>query len=313
MAGFRAIMANMQWLARPRRRRIVGVEGPTDVATSSHLRPTGRLVAAVLALSIAGLAGCGETTIAITDPVHANADAGSPPVDLELGLLAYLPLDETEAGALASDASGNGHDGTPSVNPPVPSMSVPPTGFPNPRSLNFDGAQQFLDLGRPPGLDVVGTVTLAAWVSVRATDGFRNVIAHGWHHAPDQELALRIQDNIDLTVQPAPLYGFVTWDGEDHAAVAVIPEGDLESWHHLCGVYDGENYRLYRDGELMAEHADAVAPMRVEEAWSIGARGMPDRTMPDAFDPRYFDGWIDDVRIYDRALSDAEVRALYWR
>jgi hypothetical protein len=273
--------------------------------------PSG-LTAVMLAFSIAPLPACGETTIAITDPVRAEPDAG-PPVDLELGLLVYLPLDETEAGALASDASGNGHDGTPTPDPPVPSQSVPPTQFPNPRSLSFDGTQQFLDLGRPPGLDIVGPMTLSAWVRVGATDGFRNIIAHGWHRDPDQEVALRVQDNIELVVQPSPLYSFLGWDGDDHAAIAVIPDGDIDSWHHLCGVYDGESYLLYRDGELVAEQADAIAPIRVEEAWAVGARGMPDPTMPGDFDPRCFGGMIDEVRIYGRALSGVEIRELFAR
>lgn len=267
----------------------------------------------VLLLLSAVLGGCGETTIEVTDPARGEVDAGPPPVDLERGLLAHLPFDETVAGATALDVSGNGHHGAPSPSPPTPSLSVPPTTFANPRSLEFTGTEQFVDLGNPPGLDIEGNVTLAAWVLVRATSGFRNIVAHGWKHDPSQELALRVQDNIELIVQPAPLYGFVAWDGVDHSAIAVIPEGDLDAWHHLCGVYDGGLYRLYRDGELIAEEADAVAPMRVEEAWAIGARGMRDRTMPETFDPRYFDGMIDDVRIYGRALSAAEVRALYDR
>jgi hypothetical protein len=274
---------------------------------------TGRLAVWAAPLLVAALPCCGETTIFVTDATGGSGDAGPPPVDLELGLLAYLPLDETEAGALALDVSGNGHHGTPSVTPPVPSLSVPPTGFPNPRSLSFDGAQQFLDLGRPPGLDIAGALTLSAWVRVEATDGFRNIIAHGWHRGPDQEVALRVQDNLELVVQPEPLYGFLAWDGDDHGAFAVIPEGDVDSWHHLCGVYDGAGYRLYRDGQLMAEEVDPVAPLIVEEAWAIGARGMPDPTMPGDFNTRSFDGMIDDVRIYGRALSEAEVRALFRR
>lgn len=270
---------------------------------------------AVLPSLLLVLCACGETTISITDPGDggAGADAGPPPVDLERGLLAYLPLDETEAGALALDVSGNGHHGTPSVIPPTPSLSVPPTGFANPRCLDFSGTEQFLDLGSPPGLDIEGPVTLSAWVRPRALDGFRNIVAHGWHHLPDQELALRVQDNIELVVQPRPLYGFVVWDGDDHAAVSPIPEGDVDAWHQLTGTYDGVSYRLYRDGQLVAEQVDAVAPMRVEEAWSIGARGMPDRTMIEAYDERYMNGMIDDVRIYGRALSDEEVRALFRR
>lgn len=258
---------------------------------------------------LAGLTlGCGETVISITN----SEDAGpvEPSVDLERGLLAYLPLDETAAGQLALDLSGNEHHGTPSGSPPTPSVSVPPTGFANLRSLEFSGEQQFLDLGNPSGLDIEGPITLAAWVRPRALDGHRNIVAHGWHKQPDQELALRIQDTLDVIVQPVSMYAFVAWDGTNHAAIAAIPEGDVDAWHHLCGVYDGTSYRLYRDGEVIAEQSDAFAPMRVEEAWAIGARGMPDRAQPETYDPRYFDGMIDEVRIYGRALSQEEARAL---
>jgi hypothetical protein len=261
------------------------------------------------ALLVMLTSACGETTISITDPRDVESDAG-PTVELERGLLAHLPLDESDAGALAFDVSGNEHHATPSVSPPTPSFSVPPTGFANLRSLEFSGSKQFLDLGNPPGLDIKGPVTLAAWVRPRATDGLRNIVVHGWHRQPDQELVLRVQDNIDTVIQPLPLYGFVAWDGSNHGAVAPIPEGDVDAWHHLCGVYDGTSYRLYRDGEIIAEQADAVAPVRVDEAWAIGARGMPNPTQPETYDPRYFDGMIDDVRIYGRALSHEEARAL---
>jgi hypothetical protein len=244
------------------------------------------------------LVGCGETKISITDPVQER-------------LLLYLPLDETEVGAVAVDTSGNGHDGTPSADPPTPSVSVPPTGFPNGRSLSFSGTNQFLDLGNPPGLDIEGPVTISAWVRLLSHDGFRNIVAHGWTHEPNHELALRVQGPGAVPGEPgvpSPVYEFVTWDGANHSALAPIPEGDLDAWHHLCGVYDGARYRLFRDGQLLAEQADPVAPMRVEQAWSIGARGMPG-----GFDPRYLRGMVDEVRIYGRALSDAEVRALFRR
>jgi hypothetical protein len=237
-------------------------------------------------------AACGETTVSIVD-----LERPPEPVDLTLGLLAYLPLDETETGAQALDVSGHEHHGTPSVSPPTPSDSVPPVTFANPRSLDFSGSEQFLDLGNPPELDVEGDVTVCAWIQPRAVDGWRNVVAHGWHHEPNQEVALRVDEGA---------YQFQAWDGVEHMAATLVPAIDLGSWHHLCGVYGAGRYRLFRDGELVDEQADAVAPMRVTEAWAIGARGTPT-----AFDPRYWDGLIDDVRIYGRALSAAEVRAMF--
>jgi hypothetical protein len=82
----------------------------------------------------------------------------------------------------------------------------------------------------------------------------------------------------------------------------------VDNWHHLAGVYDGESYRLYRDGELIVVHPDTFVPARVDAPWAIGGRAA---TMPP--EGRYFSGLIDEVRIYERALSDDEVRALFRR
>jgi hypothetical protein len=65
-------------------------------------------------------------------------------------------------------------------------------------------------------------------------------------------------------------------------------------------------YRLYRDGELIAAVQDSVAPARVDAPWAVGGRSA---TEPE--ERRTFHGHIDDVRIYARALSATEVRALF--
>ena len=231
---------------------------------------------------------CGKTTINITDRESS--------VDLESGLIAYLPFDETELGAPAIDASGHGHDGTPSLSPPVPDVSVPPVGFTNPRSLAFNGSDQLIDLGSPPELDVSGQITFAAWIRARETDGYRNVIAHGFRTGPSQDLCLRIHDGV---------YEFTAWNGVDHWARAAMTPGDVDSWHHLAGTYDGQSYRLYRDGALIQEAADSFAPEKVDAPWAVGGRST---TFP--VEPRHFSGSIDEVRIYERALSDDEIRAL---
>jgi hypothetical protein len=241
-----------------------------------------------------------EAPEAAVRPVATDAgatDAGLEP-DLDRGLLLYLPFDETEPGALARDASGNGLDGTPSESPPTPALSTPPVGFDNPRSLSFDGSSQLVDLGNPRILDVGGNTSIAAWIRPLATDGYRNVVAHGFRWQPDLEVVLRVHDDY---------YEFLSWTGgiEDHMARAPIGAGDIDSWHHLAGVYDGLNYRLYRDGELIAQVEDRIGPTAIDAAWAIGGRSEP--TPGEA---RYFAGLIDEVRIYGRALSDEEVRAL---
>ena len=258
-------------------------------------RPLQRFLA-LAALSLLAPA-CGETSISIDDGEPPTDP--SPDVDLERDLALYLPLDETEAGMPVLDASGHGHRGTPSANPPMPSLSVPPVGFDNPRSLSFDGVDQLVDLGNPETLDVSGNVTISAWVRPLALDGYRNIVGHGYRWMPNGDLALRIFDED---------YEFTAWDGMDHMASAPVPPGDVDNWHHLAGVYDGESYRLYRDGELVVVHPDTFVPSQVDAPWAIGGRAA---NMPP--EGRYFSGLIDEVRIYERALSDDEVRALFRR
>lgn len=242
--------------------------------------------------------GSDETDAQAPDLTPAGEE---PAVDLESELLAYFPFDEGVAGAIVVDASGNGHHGTPSANPPTPSAASPAVGFDNPHCLAFDGMQQLVDLGNPATLDVSGNVTIAAWVRPTAVNGYRNVVSHGFRWMPDQELSLRLQDGY---------YEFLSWTGpgQDHGTRLEIGPGDIDNWHHLAGVYNGRSYRLFRDGVLVAETEDDLAPTQVDAPWAIGGRSADN---PD--EARYFEGLIDEVRIYGRALSTEEVRALFGR
>ncbi len=242
----------------------------------------------------------GELTDVAPEPSAPPDGGGSEQEpDLESGLLAHFHFDEEQAGATVLDASGNGHHGQPSPNPPTPSASVPPVGFDNPRSLSFDGVEQLVDLGNPETLDVGGPVTISAWIRPLALDGFRNIVAHGFRRDPGQELTLRINDGV---------YEFNVWEGGvfDHYARAPVPSGDVDNWHHLAGTYDGQAYRLYRDGRLMAEREDDFAPTMVDAPWAIGGRSAT--TPPEG---RFFEGAIDEVRIYGRALSAEEIQLLF--
>ncbi len=74
------------------------------------------------------------------------------------------------------------------------------------------------------------------------------------------------------------------------------------TWYHLAGVYDGNEMRIYLNGALMA-----FAP-------KSGLIGFHPQAPASMFNPPSssipFFGWLDDVRIYDRALTDQEVLQL---
>ena len=234
----------------------------------------------LLALLVGG--ACTNTTLDLFDP--------------DLGLLGHWTLDESQPGSTALDSSGFGNDGTPSASPPVPTSDVPPVHFPDPYSLSFNGQAQWIDLGNPALLNLGGPLTVAAWIRPASTVGFLDVVAHGYDENPKYDLALRIKDGN---------YQFTMWNNDgDHAATAALPASDVGAWVHLCGVFDGSAYNVYRNGVLSASIASSAGPQaNADTDWSIG--GIPS--------DRQWSGAIDDVRVYGRALEAAEIAVLYQR
>ncbi len=234
---------------------------------------------------------CTNTTVDVFNP--------------DLGLLAHWALDEGQAGAVVADSSGFGLDGTVSANPPVPSPDVPPVHFPDRYSLSFNGQDQYVTFGNPPILNLGGPISIAAWVRATGTDGYQDIVAHGYTADQAQDLALRIHAGIyEFTY-----FIFQNQQAQNHEGQATIPASDAGAWVHLCGVFDGASYIVYRNGVPAAMSADATPPPpNIDALWAIGARA-PDS----AAGARFLAGKLDDVRIYGRALTASEVQALYQR
>jgi hypothetical protein len=84
------------------------------------------------------------------------------------------------------------------------------------------------------------------------------------------------------------------------------------AWHHVAGVYDGTKLVLYIDGKPFGKPTPHTGPISPMLPGSYLAFGSEDGRTTCSFcqHTRYFHGKIDDVRIYDRALSATEVGKL---
>jgi hypothetical protein len=93
---------------------------------------------------------------------------------------------------------------------------------------------------------------------------------------------------------------------EKHVAfdLASLPAFDLTEWHHYAGTYDADTglAKIYIDGSL--EETLALSPGSLEETTDSLWIGR------DSTKERYFEGAIDEVRVYDYALNAAEILAL---
>jgi hypothetical protein len=247
------------------------------------------------------LVGCGAVD---AEPISLRSAV---PSALAEGLVGYWKLDESRATQPVLDASGKGVDGTP-VNDPVPSPLVAPTKIRNSGSRVFNGVDQYVELGNPAVLNFEGAISMAAWVRLASMpEACKVVLAHGFRKAPDGEVALRSgHGSCDAEDKP-PSWQAGIFDGVDFFATTPILEEDIGTWIHLTGTFDGGAWRLYRNAVEVSKLETVKGPFPFEASWSIGGR-VP---LNPAGEPRVLDGSIDDVRLYDRALTATEVMDLY--
>jgi tetratricopeptide (TPR) repeat protein len=205
---------------------------------------------------------------------------------LEPGPAAHWKLDEG-SGDRAADSSGKGHTAT---------LRAASWSADNARrALHCDGIGAYALVGNPESLNFAGVVTLVAWIKPEANDDFRDIISHGYTQDPKAEgVALRIDRG---------RYRIGSWDGAEYQAKAAMPAEDIGRWVHLAGVYDGQSWRLYRNGKQVAEVEHPVGALACDANWAIGASGRGNE--------RFFKGHIRDVRIYRRALSAEEIQSLF--
>jgi hypothetical protein len=78
-------------------------------------------------------------------------------------------------------------------------------------------------------------------------------------------------------------------------------------WHHVTGVYDGATVRVYVDGKL---DASSIASGCINADLCKVLIGESDEEWSDEGKHRTFEGCLDDVRIYDYALTESQIKAL---
>ena len=150
-------------------------------------------------------------------------------------------------------------------------------------------SSQYVDFGNPPGLpDGRSPRSLCAWgMTDTIASGYRWMAAYG---SPITSQAMFIGMLGNTLVGGG--YG-----GDD---VSVAGFWEVGVWRHICLTYDGNVARMYADG---AEVASAAKNWNV-----VLSRAHIGRQVNNAAE--FWDGLIDDVRIYDYALSPAEIKKL---
>jgi len=217
---------------------------------------------------------------------------------LQDGLVLYLPFDEG-SGTVAKDLSGNKHDGA------INGATWVDGKFG--KALNFDGKGNFVEVPYTDSFAITDGITLGAWVTANVpfSLNWKGIInARKSSYGP-----YLLQTGAD-PVKPLGEMGVFTGGGLTNWVYMQTQTSVDKTFHHIVGTYDtATGFHMYFDGKSEDGVTNFAAPAKTidadpaKEGIAIGHNY--------GFDPRWWDGIIDEVIVYNRALSADEVAQLF--
>jgi len=191
------------------------------------------------------------------------------------------------SGTIVADASGNGNDGTMMNMDPATDWVDGRFG----KALDFDGANDYVVVPNSNSLNITGNaVTVAAWIKHSSA---------GWHPVCDGIVQHEGQYALQIN-NGQPTFYVNTGSGWVYARWANTLA--LSTWYYVVGTYDGSGIRIWVNGIERASTNNSGNLSSTSNTICLGSSA--NGTYP-------FNGIIDEVRIYNRALSSDEISALY--
>ena len=238
---------------------------------------------ATLAIANCQASDAGSYDVVVSNAAGAVTSRGASLMiaDLAPGLVAYYPFDGN-----ANDESGNGYNGT--VISTLPAKDR--FGIGN-HAYEFDGTSSQINID---GLTFANTsFSISFWSKRKSTPDNAFVLSHGRWGSRDSGIHVGYRGDGSFT------FAFYLDDLNTKS-----DQSDFDGqWHSWMVTYDAASRarNIYKDGlPLVSDTSSgtysASGTLRIGRAWDIGY---------------FFNGFIDDVRIYDRALSVEDVAVLY--
>lgn len=212
------------------------------------------------------------------------------------GLIGYWRFEETEEqqnadDPIATDSSGSGEHAA------VQGDAVWTTDGVIDQGLIFDGTNDTVDVEDITGLTTGNTPhTITAWIRIQALPPVRSwILVLGNRTAGAHHWLLNGPGNTEGYAPGTMQVG--VWGGAQGRPVLTL----LNEWTHIASVFDGSNLTVYVNGVDTSD-----TPVTA----SFNLAGIPFNLGRAQGAQNYFDGDIDDVRIYDRALDATEIAAI---
>ena len=217
-----------------------------------------------------------------------------------LGLVGYWSMEDCKQ-TRATDFSGNGNHGVLTNFALSGSTSNWVTGNAAKRgcALNFDGSNDYVDVADSVSLDVTTAITISAWIkgSSFANDGA--IVAKS--AVNQRSYIFRVRNSGGTYPSRLESLAFNILDGSDYSQIITNAQIPTNTWTHVVFTWLPSDSLLYINGINQSLAFD----------YDHNSTSIPNGTAPVIIGQDNFNGSIDEVRIYNRALSATEVTALY--
>ncbi len=206
--------------------------------------------------------------------------------DLAAGLAAYWKFDDG-SGTIAMDSSGNGNTGI------LHGATWTNSGRVN-GALHFNGINSWVEVPDSDSVDLSKNFTVACWIYPDVHAGNYNMLVskHQPYINSDHSWYWGIKNDVST---------FVNWGNPEIRGTQDIP---LNSWTHVAITYIDAtmSFCFYNNGQLDRQMDADLSIRNTDKMLVIGSENGS---------TNFYDGLIDDVRIYNRALTSNEVLELY--
>jgi len=168
-------------------------------------------------------------------------------------------------------------------------------------ALSFDGVDDYVEVPDDDSLDITDEITIEAWVKTNDVSGYKTIYARKYSNSRGQYWF-----EVDRPAQGYILFRILNGDGNTLTEVktnsAVFSS---ETWTHVIAIYDSSYARIYVNGdEVKSVNTGNLNVPSASGPSTVGAQWYLEYT-------NFFNGTIDEVRIYNRALSAEEIKRLF--
>jgi hypothetical protein len=215
------------------------------------------------------------------------------------GLVGYWPFNGN-----ANDESGNGNNGN------VNGATLTTDRFGNENSAySFNGTNGFINVANSLSLSPTNSISLCGWIKSRSTNFFDRIINKSHNVAQNYATYQLITRNASLSATPGFTLRFGT--GNSQLSSDYLYSGDnignvyFDIWQFIVGTWDGTAMKFYQNGILISSTARTgllnYTNGDLQFGKGLGGTGLP----------QFYEGEIDDIGIWNRALTQQEITNLY--